>query len=111
MHKMQLCITLLCEKIANVFIPSKGSFLNSGKASTVVFLKNQCYDQIFAKSSNSLSKKHQYFCKKIWRKFFKNHNIGPRYYLIKRQKIPTYLLAYNLYMYVVDVMITIFCDF
>jgi hypothetical protein len=37
------------------------------------FLKNQCYDQIFAKSSSSLSKKRRFF----WRKYFKNHNIGP----------------------------------
>jgi hypothetical protein len=26
-----------------------------------VFLKNQCYDQIFAKNKSSLSKKRQYF--------------------------------------------------
>jgi hypothetical protein len=27
-----------------------------------VFLKNQCYDQNFAKTSSSLSQKRQYFC-------------------------------------------------
>jgi hypothetical protein len=36
-----------------------------------VFLKNQCYDQIFAKSSSSSSKKRQYFRKNFRRKCFK----------------------------------------
>jgi hypothetical protein len=35
-----------------------------------VFLKIRCYDQIFAKSSNSLSKKRQYFPLKISPKIF-----------------------------------------
>jgi hypothetical protein len=100
MHKMQLCITLLCEKIANVFIPSNGSFLNSGKASTVVFLKNQCYDQIFAKSSNSLSKKHQYFCKKIGEKFLKIITSVPDIISLKDKKYqPIYWLTIYICMW------------
>jgi hypothetical protein len=38
-----------------------------------VFLKNQCYDQVFSKSSSSLRKKSPFFCKKFWRKYLKNH--------------------------------------
>jgi hypothetical protein len=34
------------------------------------FLKNQCYDQIFSKSSSSLSKKRQYFHKKFGENIF-----------------------------------------
>jgi hypothetical protein len=41
-----------------------------------VFLKNQCYAQIFAKNSSSLSKK-AIFHRKIRRKYLKNHNICP----------------------------------
>jgi hypothetical protein len=36
-----------------------------------VFLKNQCYDQIFAKSSSSVSKKRQYFRQIFRREHFK----------------------------------------
>jgi hypothetical protein len=43
----------------------------------IFFLKNQCYDHIFAKTSCSLSKKRQFFREIFWRKYFKNHNIGP----------------------------------
>jgi hypothetical protein len=32
----------------------------------------------FSKNSRSLSKKRQYFRQKYRRKYFKNHNIGPR---------------------------------
>jgi hypothetical protein len=42
-----------------------------------VFLKHQCYDQIFAKLSSVLSQKRQYCCQIFWRKYLKNHNIGP----------------------------------
>jgi hypothetical protein len=35
-----------------------------------VFLINQCYDQIFSKSSSSLSKKRQYFHKKFGENIF-----------------------------------------
>jgi hypothetical protein len=42
-----------------------------------VFLKNQCFDQIFAKSRSSLSKKRQYFRQIFRRKYLKNHSIGP----------------------------------
>jgi hypothetical protein len=42
-----------------------------------VFLKNQCYDNIFAKNSSSLSKKRRFFRRKIRRKYLKNRNIGP----------------------------------
>jgi hypothetical protein len=41
-----------------------------------VFLKYQCYDQLFSKFSFVLSQKRQ-FCKNFRRKYFKNHNIGP----------------------------------
>jgi hypothetical protein len=41
------------------------------------FLKNQCYDQNFAKFSFILSQKRQFFRWIFWRKYFKNHNIGP----------------------------------
>jgi hypothetical protein len=43
-----------------------------------VFLKNQCYDHIFAKTRSSLSKKRQHFRQIFRRKYCKNHNIGPR---------------------------------
>jgi hypothetical protein len=42
-----------------------------------VFLKNQCYDQIFTKSNRSLSKKRHHFRQIFRRKYFENHNIGP----------------------------------
>jgi hypothetical protein len=42
-----------------------------------VLLKSHCYDQIFAKSSISLSKKMSVFLLNFSAKFFKNHNIGP----------------------------------
>jgi hypothetical protein len=41
-----------------------------------VFLKNKCYDQNFALFSFVLSQKHQ-FLPILWRKYFKNRNIGP----------------------------------
>jgi hypothetical protein len=44
-----------------------------------VFLKNQCYDANFAKTSSSLTKKRQFFRQSFRRKYFKNHNIGPWY--------------------------------
>jgi hypothetical protein len=42
-----------------------------------VFLINQCHDEIFAKFSFVLSQKRQFFRQIFWRKYFKNHNIGP----------------------------------
>jgi hypothetical protein len=45
------------------------------------FLKNQCYDQNFAKFSFILSQKRLFFRWIFRRKYFKNHNIGPRYLL------------------------------
>jgi hypothetical protein len=43
-----------------------------------VFLKNQCYDQIFKQFSFVLSQKRRFFCKSFRLKYLKNHNIGPR---------------------------------
>jgi ABC-type uncharacterized transport system fused permease/ATPase subunit len=43
-----------------------------------VLPKYQCYDQLFSKFSFVLSQKRQFFRKKFRRKYFKNHNIGPR---------------------------------
>jgi hypothetical protein len=43
-----------------------------------VFLKYQCYDQLFSKCSFVLSQKRQFFRKNFRRKYLKNHNIGPR---------------------------------
>jgi hypothetical protein len=43
-----------------------------------VFLKYQCYDKLFSKFSFVLSQKRQFFAEFFWRKYFKNHNIGPR---------------------------------
>jgi hypothetical protein len=43
-----------------------------------VFLKNECYDQIFSKFSFVLCQKRQ-FLQIYWRKYFKNHNIGPKF--------------------------------
>jgi hypothetical protein len=42
------------------------------------FSKTNVMITIFAKTSSSLSKKRQLFRKIFWRKYFKNHNIGPR---------------------------------
>jgi hypothetical protein len=43
-----------------------------------VYLKNLCYDDIFAKTSGTLfEQKNQYFREILRRKYFKNHNIGP----------------------------------
>jgi hypothetical protein len=42
-----------------------------------VFLKNQCCDQIFAKTCSILSNKRQLISQKIGEIFFKNHSIGP----------------------------------
>jgi hypothetical protein len=42
-----------------------------------VFLKNQCFDHFFAKTSIRLSIKRQYLFEIFRRKYFKNHNIGP----------------------------------
>jgi hypothetical protein len=44
-----------------------------------IFLKNQCYDPNFAEFSFVLSQKRQFFADSFRRKYFKNHNIGPRY--------------------------------
>jgi hypothetical protein len=41
------------------------------------FLKNQCYDSIFARFSFAMSQKRQLFCRFFRRKYLKNHNIGP----------------------------------
>jgi hypothetical protein len=41
------------------------------------FLKYQCYDQLFSKFCFVLSQKRQIFRQIFWRKYFKNHNIGP----------------------------------
>jgi hypothetical protein len=44
-----------------------------------VFLEtNVTYDHIFATTSSGLSKKTAFFRRFFWRKYFKNHNIGPR---------------------------------
>jgi hypothetical protein len=43
------------------------------------FLKNRCFDQIFAKTGSSLSKKRQYFRQVFPQKYVKNHNIGSWY--------------------------------
>jgi hypothetical protein len=43
-----------------------------------VFLKYQCYDQLFSKFSFVLSQKRQFFRKIFRRKYLKNHNICPR---------------------------------
>jgi hypothetical protein len=42
-----------------------------------VFLKYQCYDQLFSKFSFVLSQKRQFFRKFFRRKYLKNHNVGP----------------------------------
>jgi hypothetical protein len=42
-----------------------------------VYLKHQCCGQIFAQFSFVLSQKCQFFSQSFWRKYFKNHNIGP----------------------------------
>jgi hypothetical protein len=42
-----------------------------------VFLKNQCYEQIFAKTSSSLSKNANFSPKRSGENIFLNHNIGP----------------------------------
>jgi hypothetical protein len=47
-----------------------------------VFLKCQCYDQLFSKFSFVLSQKRQFFCKIFRQKYLKNHNIGPWYFII-----------------------------
>jgi hypothetical protein len=44
-----------------------------------VFLKNQCYDQIFALFSLVLSTKRQFFAKIFGENIFKNNYIGPRF--------------------------------
>jgi hypothetical protein len=49
-----------------------------------VFLKKQCYDQLFAKTSSSLMQKTPIFR----RKYFKNHNIGPRPVFLLGELIP-----------------------
>jgi hypothetical protein len=45
------------------------------------FLKNQCYDLIFEKTSSILNTKPQYFRKKV----FWNHNIGPKSIKVESQ--------------------------
>jgi hypothetical protein len=42
-----------------------------------VILKYQCYDQLFSEFSFVSSQKRQFFRKIFWRKYLKNHNIGP----------------------------------
>jgi hypothetical protein len=42
-----------------------------------IFLKYQCYDQLFSKFSFVSSQKRHFFRKIVWRKYLKNHNIGP----------------------------------
>jgi hypothetical protein len=65
-----------------------------------VFFKNQCYDQNFALFSFVSSQKRHFFR----RKYFKNHNIGPRSSLLQRwhcscklriRKIGFRLVSYN----------------
>jgi muramoyltetrapeptide carboxypeptidase LdcA involved in peptidoglycan recycling len=41
------------------------------------FSKTNVMITIFGKTSSSLSKKRQFFRKNFWRKYLKNHNIGP----------------------------------
>jgi leucyl aminopeptidase len=42
-----------------------------------VFLKNQCYDPNFAKSSSILNKNGNFLHQIFRRKYLKNHNMGP----------------------------------
>jgi hypothetical protein len=44
-----------------------------------VFLKKQWYEEIFSNVCSVLCKKCQFFRRIIRRKYFKNHNIGPRW--------------------------------
>jgi hypothetical protein len=46
------------------------------------FLKNHCYDQVFRKTSFSLSKKRQYFRQIFRRKYLTNRNIGSCIHLL-----------------------------
>jgi hypothetical protein len=55
---------------ADVMITIFCDFRQFSAKQIAVFLKNQCYDQIFAKSSSSLSKKRQYFRKIFLLKYF-----------------------------------------
>jgi hypothetical protein len=59
-----------------------------------VFLKNQCYDQNFAYFSFVLSQKCQFFRQIFWRKYLKNHNIGPRIANLFSQRIIAHLKAW-----------------
>jgi hypothetical protein len=43
-----------------------------------VFLKNQCYDQFFFKKLAVVCAKKAIFANFFRRKYYKNHNIGPR---------------------------------
>jgi hypothetical protein len=44
-----------------------------------VFLKNKCYDQLFAKKlAVILAKRRKFFRHIFRRKYLKNHNLGPR---------------------------------
>jgi hypothetical protein len=45
-------------------------FANFRRKKLAFFLKNQRHDQILKKTSSSLSKERQYFCKKFRRKYF-----------------------------------------
>jgi hypothetical protein len=42
-----------------------------------VFLKNQCYDQLFKQLSFVLSQKRPFFRRFFGENIFQNHNIGP----------------------------------
>jgi hypothetical protein len=57
-HNFLWFSTIFCEKIG-------------------VFLKNQCYDQNFALFTFVFESKRKFFRWIFWRKYFKNHNIGP----------------------------------
>jgi hypothetical protein len=45
-----------------------------------VFIKNQCYDQLFSKLGFVLRQKRQFFRWIFRRKYLKNHNIGPCFF-------------------------------
>jgi hypothetical protein len=42
-----------------------------------VFLENQCFDPFFAWTSSFLNKNANFFRQLFWRKYFRNHSIGP----------------------------------
>jgi hypothetical protein len=66
------------------------------------FSKTNVMITIFAKPNSSLSKKHKNFRYIFWRKYFKDHNIGPRWAcenIAQRvaQYIPCQKLMHGLY--------------